>query len=118
MEFQSPSLDCDIFSIPGQNLLGMTTFECGTIGFEKAFYSFDADGRAGRSTEINISFDTWLSTQGGVYWVDLPNELIHMAFPLTDPAQDELVESALILDDTSEVLSPNGNQTGEICNLK
>ena len=119
VEFQSPSLNCDIFAIPGQNLLGMTTFECSTIGFEKAFYSFNADGRAGRSTEINISFDTWLSTQGGAYWVDLPNGLIHMAFPLTDPAKDEVVESALILDDTSfEVLSPNGNQTGEICKMK
>jgi hypothetical protein len=109
-DFQSPSFDCVIVALPDQTLLQGMTFACNWTGFEQATYSFAAEGGAGRSTEVNFGGDTRLETESGVYWVDLDANQIHMAYPLTDPTMDEVVESARIIDSaTFEVLSPNGN---------
>ena len=118
IEFQTASLDCSILSLPGIDVLADTTFRCGTTGFDNTTYSFAGNGGAGRSVETTISFDSWLTTNGGVYWLDDAQEKLHMAFPLTDPAKDEVVESANILDDSSfEVLTPGGN-VSETCTLQ
>ena len=104
LTLETPSLSCDLYRVPGLNVLAGLFAHCDYEHFSEHWFTFNEDGKLKEYEEFNIQVDTLMYTRFGASF--FVGDTLVLWFPHHDTRP---IRTANVYSDGIEVLDDGGN---------